>query len=445
MTALNGPILFDSSTGSDTAASGLGPATALSGAGASTTAASAVVTGITTTGVSAGDLLWVQSSSGRQFSVVASVDSGTQVTCDDVFANTEASRTWAIGGKRQTITGASAMYATTSGDAKGGWVLQMEDGFTETLSVRFRKGGDINGPIVLQGDPAAATRPVITNSGSGNCLILGEGYDFRVQHFDIVGNGSGTGIVFGSGGGGSIINDITFGSASNKLATAMNLNLPAYVYRCTIKETTGIGIFLSSQGHVDRCYFENTIGSAIKTGYPEVGAVIENNIINNCGEGIEIATTGNPASNTRKIAGNVIYNATTYGIGITSSSHRAYYNQISGNLIVGSSYGIYYAGTTYDNDNSSITDQNAFYNMTTANYFNSSGGTNDITLAADPFTDAANGDFSLNSDAGGGAVLRAVSSTMGSTTAYPFNWLTDGSGGGGGPTNYNPFKSPTFR
>lgn len=103
MTALNSAILFNSTSGSDTAASGVGPATAVTGSGASTTASSAVVTGISTTGVSSGDLLFVQSSSGRKFSVIASVDSSTQVTCDDVFANTESGRSWAIGGKRATL------------------------------------------------------------------------------------------------------------------------------------------------------------------------------------------------------------------------------------------------------------------------------------------------------------------------------------------------------
>ena len=87
MTALGGPIVLNNSTGSDTTASGLGSSNVY-GSGASTTASSAVVTGISTTGVSSGDLLFVQSSSGRKFSVIASVDSSTQVTCDDVFANT---------------------------------------------------------------------------------------------------------------------------------------------------------------------------------------------------------------------------------------------------------------------------------------------------------------------------------------------------------------------
>jgi uncharacterized protein YgiM (DUF1202 family) len=91
MTAIGQPIYFNSTSGSDTTASGSSAGANVYGSGASTTSASSVVTGITTTGVQAGDLLWVQSSSGRQFSVIASVDSGTQVTCDDTFANTESS------------------------------------------------------------------------------------------------------------------------------------------------------------------------------------------------------------------------------------------------------------------------------------------------------------------------------------------------------------------
>ena len=64
MTAPNDAIVFNNSTGSDTTASGMGSANVY-GTGASITSASAVVTGINTTGVAAGDLLWVQSSTGK--------------------------------------------------------------------------------------------------------------------------------------------------------------------------------------------------------------------------------------------------------------------------------------------------------------------------------------------------------------------------------------------
>jgi hypothetical protein len=60
-----------------------------------------------------------------------------------------------------------------------------------------------------------------------------------------------------------------------------------------------------------------------------------------------------------------------------------------------------------------------------------------ITLSADPFTDAANGDFTLNSDAGGGELLKNVQWThaSGVTSYYDVGTyqrqVTSGGGGGG--------------
>jgi hypothetical protein len=53
------------------------------------------------------------------------------------------------------------------------------------------------------------------------------------------------------------------------------------------------------------------------------------------------------------------------------------------------------------------------------------------TLTADPFVDAANGNFALNSTSGGGATLRALNFQLPSisTTRYPFGgWYAPGGG-----------------
>ncbi len=60
-----------------------------------------------------------------------------------------------------------------------------------------------------------------------------------------------------------------------------------------------------------------------------------------------------------------------------------------------------------------------------------------ITLSSDPFTDAANGDFTLNSDAAGGELLKNVQWTdaSGVTSYYDVGTyqreVTAASGGGG--------------
>ena len=77
MTAPNGPILFNSSTGSDSNASGLGPASAVVGSSAELDGTATVdvsYDGMDLSGISAGDLLFCETSSGRKFSIIASVD-----------------------------------------------------------------------------------------------------------------------------------------------------------------------------------------------------------------------------------------------------------------------------------------------------------------------------------------------------------------------------------
>jgi hypothetical protein len=55
-----------------------------------------------------------------------------------------------------------------------------------------------------------------------------------------------------------------------------------------------------------------------------------------------------------------------------------------------------------------LIDHNAFGNNTSGARQNFIAGAHDVTLTADPFTDAANGDFSLNSTSGGGAALKGM-------------------------------------
>ena len=167
MTTPNGAIVFNASSGSDTAASGLGPATAQTGSGASTDG-TAVVTGIATTGVSAGDLLWVQTASGRQFSIIASVDSSTQVTCDDTFA-LGSGQTWAIGGKRATFDNSDSRQLFQ--DVKPAMIIETESdqSVTSMISILNVSGSDSLGSITLRGD-SAATKRVFDCSALDSCI-----------------------------------------------------------------------------------------------------------------------------------------------------------------------------------------------------------------------------------------------------------------------------------
>ena len=134
MTAPSGPILFNSSTGNDSTASGLGPATAVIGSSAELDGTSTVdlsYDGMDLSGISAGDLLFCDTTSGRKFSIIASVDTLNEtITTDDAWG-TESGVSWAVGGKRQYLFNSS--YRTEFADAmQTGWAVNLESGYTET-------------------------------------------------------------------------------------------------------------------------------------------------------------------------------------------------------------------------------------------------------------------------------------------------------------------------
>ena len=130
-------ILFNSSTGSDTQASGAGPATAIFGTGASLNSSTSVdlsadapnLSGVATDGSAC---LWVSTSSGRQFAKITAVNNTTKiVTVALAYGVTATGLTWAIGGKRATLDAASSrtLFGATSGTIHStGWQAGWEAG-----------------------------------------------------------------------------------------------------------------------------------------------------------------------------------------------------------------------------------------------------------------------------------------------------------------------------
>lgn len=432
MTAPNGPMLFNSSTGSDTAASGLGPASALSGVFASTTSASAVVTGITTTGVTAGDMLWVQSSSGRQFGVIASVDSGTQVTCDDVFANSESSRTWAIGGKRATLDSVDSRRVFD--DLHGGWVIKSETSQT------------VSSPIAMTGFGDPDNLAVIDLGGNTVTYTSSSSFPLTLETNCLLKNGTFTKTT-GSPSG------IRVRSAANwGLGVCENIAMNGF----------SIGFYVDSYrtGHFHKCSASGggfgfyayvsvlTCAECVATNNTSAGFYCNNHSlkISDCISSFNsVGFQNTSAARSDIIVNSIAHGNTSHGIDTPSAIERC-----SGNILVSNGgYGINTSASVFKDVN-----RNAFYNNTSGEVTSRSFDLGyDITLTADPFVDAANLDFNLNSAAGGGATLRATNYTIvgvspptptAGTQYYPFRQWVEDEFGGGGATHYDPFTNPRF-
>lgn len=126
------------------------------------------------------------------------------------------------------------------------------------------------------------------------------------------------------------------------------------------------------------------------------------------------ATTSQPSINAYN---NIFYNCTSGGIrlagnaGIMPNSSNGF--ALFNNIFYSSAYGVSCSNTQVINW--SICAKNAFGNGTSMLLNTSDTGEDLITLTADPFVDAPNGDFRLNNATGGGASLRQV----GWPTSYP--------------------------
>ena len=416
MTAPNGSILFNNSTGSDTTASGLGAANVY-GTGASTTGASAVVTGISTTGVSAGDLLWVQSSSGRQFSIIASVDSSTQVTCDDTFDNTESGRTWAIGGKR---AGSDLSNDAIFKEAPDGATIEIEytgTDYTNTGTLSPSLGSDTS-PVTIKGTGLQAPRIVGPTSNS-NCVRLLSGA-YIWENLQFIQNKQGGGgvdcfIIFDnvtrnrfykctfrseqSNAGGSLFVD---GRNSNHIGIFDRCIFDGNNLATTGFRRSGGASTYAAQTLIN-CTFKDVSGTAIFIGDTRT-TVVRNCIIHDCSEGVGIQADSFYMQNINDC---IFYNLSGNGITLNNSQNVLCSN-FTGNIFHSITGNAFSAAADYSSGQGlSVIENNAFYSITGSNYSNLNAGSNDITLTADPFVSAANGNFNLNDFPGGGNLLRA--------------------------------------
>ena len=458
-TPISGPILF-SSSGSNSEASGVGPSTAVVGYDAELDGSANVDVssdGVDLSSISAGDLLFCYTSTGRKYSVIQSIDTTNEIIRTEDLWSVESMVSWAVGGKRQTLAGSSEIWNNSGqGDGKGGWVVEMESGFTETFSSQQDFQPEPGEKVfTIRGAKSSATRPCIyfSNDSKGfhkanNAFIAFEGFDIKNTNASktasaAISNSASFSSVFvrnmkiadatdkfyialdGGSRFGFIVSDSDLGHCVYAAArgTASQLYGGSF-YNTYIHDCGSYGVFLNSGlAGFRRCVIANNTLDGLRLGRP-----------------FDFSSTDSSGYGANDISQSVFYSNGSSGISFSEDLEEG--RQITHNIFVSNgSYGIAVGGSKFSlKFSGENVNGNAFYDNTTADYTSGMLTVGDVDLLADPFTASATEDFSLNSDADGGAALRAITSIIGSTTSYPFNWLTDGSGssGGGGGSTVHP-------
>lgn len=364
-------ILFNSSTGSDSAASGAGPGTALTGSSASTSGDGLTVTldgspdlsGVATDG-SAVIYLNDTTAGARNFGKITAVDNGADtVTVSDAFGASLSGKSWAIGGKRLTISGTASKKLiennASSGDAMPGWILEMESGFTETVTanLRFRRAGDfVDGPIILRGTYGAATKPILTANFNGTLFTSGTGsyhqfWDFTVKNSNATKTSA---IVFSAGSGGACLymRRITCADATDYFGRFYSGNVgPIAIEECEIGycSLSGAITLTSIQGIVKHCYIHHLTSDAIVAASTHSYVRVLNNVFNDIGGNcVQISAVGS-ASVTNTIIGNTMYDIGDDAIdfqGTASQFHTAIIENNIASSVTG--YGLNFSGASVD-------------------------------------------------------------------------------------------------
>ena len=422
MTAPNDAIVFSSSTGNDITASGLGNANVY-GSGASTTASSAVVTGIDTTGVSSGDLLWVQSSSGRQFSIIATVDSSTQVTCDDVFANTESGRTWAIGGKRATFDNADSRNVFSDGHEE--WIVETETDQTLTSTIGISVIGTAASYFIVRGATGIERITQTANAYTFDVGLSNSGNYIEVSNLKFSNSSSSKTSAYCFAVNcayGRFVNVHLDDQVNNHQSMLIRLNGGSYwVFKdCVVRHCLSNGVGMN------RMDFTTFIGCEISSNaYRGISSNREIRLIKDC----VFANNGTEGvyTNNSMCVNSIFYQNGTDGL------FTYYITNVVGCVFIGNGgYGI-------QRNNSQLTlvfSDNAFYSNTSGEVSVDLEQENRITLTADPFVDptASPPDWNLNAISGAGATLRASNFALNTNTSlYPFRqYVSDPFGSGGG-------------
>jgi hypothetical protein len=448
-------VAINSATGSDTLASGAGPATALSGTLAATHATTTVnitdavnLAGVAVDGSAA---LWVATSAGRRWSAITAITGSSGawvVTVADAYGVTDAADAWAIGGKRASLGGSVQLGL----DMRAGWTIDVQTG--ETLTANFRLTPNSSAGLTsrflstttTRDSKGTVTAPIITTSTNSVCgLDIGGANNLSVQGIGF----TSTAVTPGDGIGtitNAATNDVTFQGClvsgfrdgvidadAGQNTTWKGMILEAVeVKNCTqrgIFINTGsnckllncwvhgnntsnggyTGLSVGQQITAIECIFDsNTRSNAsvnLSTSYPQVfrNCVFSNAIVGSgAGDGLIITDAG--------IASFELQNCIFYnnpGTGIKNNQAPA---GMCGIIVRNNAYGS--NGTNY-----------------TAGF---PAGANDVTLTANPFNSSS--DFGLNSTAGGGVVCKgAAAARIGSANAAgDIGAIPSGGGSGGG-------------
>ena len=427
MTALNAPIKFNSSTGSDSTASGCGPATAVN-VTIQTSGGSNTATASWTGTISVGDLMYIPDAAflGRRYNVIASVGSGS-LTFDDNWDDSSFGTSGYVGGKRATFDDADSRQLFSSD------IFTMDSVEIETETDQTLSSTHVD--LKLQTYNGNKANHQIRGSSGSIKTITQTAADY---HFDLKSspycywsnlkfdNSNATTNsscqVFRCVLQNPTFNfiDCVFGDPTNTIYSTLYDNTGSLVgsfSRCKFQNTTNYAS--QQQGHnaikYSDCYFKDCFGGVKQgsSGYGYTGGSFARCVFDGItNEAILNNAVFNQVLGLTDIDSCVFHSC---GTGYKNQSH-ARVPMLVNNIFSSCFIGIDFQGSGGGGHVVPLVRGNAFYNNTVDVGKNAATifeNVDPINLDADPFVDSASSDFNIANNLGGGSVLRSTKYTLG--------------------------------
>ena len=420
---------YDPVGGSDTLASGAGPATAVTGSTATNGTGNVVNLDGTPdlSGVSVNDILWVNlASTVRTLTRITAVDDGADTVTTEDTTILGAGVSWAIGGKRKTLSADKEFTDISQG--KAGWTLRLDDGADYVFATRTTVSDPINeitvastvadGPLKIQS--LSGAKPVLTWSSGSQFINMAASTDFEIDGL-VDRDGMTIKNVISTSTGARFMESVAsafFGFTAKHLTVATKgliwegRDCHMMWYSCDVTSTGATGFDLGGtrvQAIFDNCIIHNCAGNGISSGAGQTGGMVVRSCVIRDSTSAGIQIEAGQKHWIYHICNNVFHDNGTDGVLVSAANQDLGPGFIANNIFTDNGgYGINSATDLSGGMNSLIEDFNAFRGNTSGETNNILQGSSDVTLTADPYTNAVGDDYTLNATAGGGAACKDV-------------------------------------
>lgn len=416
-------IVFNNDDGSDTQASGAGPAVALYGTGAAIDGSTTITLSVDSpdlSGVSTdGDaVLWVATSAGRKFFAITGVDNTAKtVTVGLTATDTESGLTWAIGGQRADLN-ATSNRVLFSTDILPGWTVDVEATTTNytltTVLVLGVSGGvthSTTAPITLMSSSTA--RPLITTATNSTSLLTLSnvtGWHLRHLAFSNTATTRASLVSYTTQAVYITVEDCVFTGGTYGLYCALG---PYDVFGCEFTGCTTAGLANPNGARVTAvgCSFHDNTGAGYLDTNDGVNTLVYCTSVRN---GYGVRTTGGADQCFFTLIHCTLAYNTNDGLEVSYATYADSLQVLNSIFYGNGAYGIDFQTTPagYAGQRQRIWSCAFGANVTAALSGTDAWTDALVTLTATPFTDGTGStghdDWTLNTGAGGGAACKAV-------------------------------------